>query len=112
MIKDKSKQYFVRVPLTLLYDDRITKSALLLYAVLMDTADQYGMQIVDIDTLAARCRCSGKTVRRAEAQLCAAGYISVYRTGRASLIQLTDTELIRSSSGIQAYRATSKAKEA
>lgn len=98
-------QLFVRLPLSALYDDRLSKSAVLLLAVLIDTADQYGMRQTYIDTLADECHASPATIRRAEAQLCDAGYITISRTGRASLLRvLIDTVPIRQTSGIQAYK--------
>lgn len=86
MLKD---EVFVRLPVRALLDTRLSRSALVVYAIMIDAADKCGMlEGMTIAEIGRRCGISDKTVRRAEAQLMAAGYIIVHRTGRASCIEV------------------------
>lgn len=108
----EAKEYFVRVPVSVLMDARLTRSSVLLYAILIDGADQNGMQEVTIDELATACQISPATVRRSERQLVSCELIEVYRTGRASVIRLTQADkMLRAVSGVAAYKAARR-KEA
>ena len=80
--------YWIRLPLFVLRDTRLTKTAVLVLAALIDQADERGaVKNCTITRLAKVCGVSEKTVRRSEAALCDAGYIRITeRTGRASLI--------------------------
>lgn len=87
----QAKYGFIQFPVKLLYDNRISDKARVLAAILIDIADAMGCAQVTIDQLRRMMNCNGeKTVRRAEAELCNAGYIEVRRTGRASMIWLCD----------------------
>ena len=108
----EAKEYFVRVPVSVLMDTRLTRSSVLLYAILIDGADQNGMQEATVDELAHACQISPATVRRSERQLVETELIEIYRTGRASVIRLTQADkMLRAVSGIAAYKAA-KRKEA
>ena len=108
----ESREYFVRVPVSVLMDSRLTRSSVLLYAILIDSADNNGMTEATIDELAAACQISPATVRRSERQLVDAGLLEIYRTGRASLIRLTQADkMLRAVSGVAAYKAARR-KEA
>lgn len=80
-------EYYVRIPLQAFTDSRLTRAAVCVYAVLISAADQYGMcDGLTVDDIAARSCLNERTVRRAERQLCEAGYIKVEPTGRSSVI--------------------------
>lgn len=86
MLKD---EVFVRLPVQALLDTRLSRSALVVYAIMIDAADKYCMlEGLTIAEISRRSGVSEKTVRRSEAQLMAAGYIVVHRTGRASVIEV------------------------
>lgn len=86
MLKD---EVFVRLPVQALLDTRLSRSALVVYAIMIDAADKWQMlEGLTIAEISRRSGVSEKTVRRAEAQLMAAGYITVHRTGRASSIEV------------------------
>ena len=80
------KELFVRLPLRAIMDERLHGSALIIYALLIDAADENGIAAISLDELSSRSNRNEKTVRRAERVLMDAGYITVYRTGRESLI--------------------------
>ena len=83
----ESENGFVKLPIKLLYDERISEKAKLLYAILIDLADENGCAEVSIHQLQWLLKCkSDKTVRTAESELYKAGYIQISRTGRASYI--------------------------
>ena len=99
------QDYFVRLPISVLLDNRLTRSSVLLYAVLLDLADENGFLYATIDELADHCRTSPHTVRRSERQLCELGLISIDRTGRASLIGVNAARsMLRQVSGLDTYR--------
>lgn len=107
----RKDEMFVRLPVKALLDDRLSRSSLVVYAIMIDAADTWGMlEGLTIAELARRCGVSEKTVRRAEAQLMEAGYIEVHRTGRASSIEVMHDlrPMIRSS--VEYYNT--RAKEA
>lgn len=109
----QSNDYFVRLPVSVLMDSELSRSAILLYAVLLDLADQYGIiQGMTLDDLANRCRCSPKTVRRSERQLVDKHMITIDRTGRASMICIVGMQqMLRQVSGVRGY-IHAKRKEA
>ena len=108
----KKDDYFVRVPVSVLMNSDLTRSSVLLYAILIDGADQNGLQYVTVEQLADRCGISPATVRRSERQLVEAELITVQRTGRGSLIGVVGaSSMLRQVSGVAAYRAA-KRKEA
>lgn len=109
----QSNDYFVRLPVSVLLDPELSRSAILIYAVLLDLADQYGIvQRMTIEDLADRCHCSPKTVRRSERQLVDKHMIEIYRTGRASMISIVGMQqMLRQVSGVRGY-AQAKRKEA
>ncbi len=109
----QSNDYFVRLPVSVLMDPELSRSAILIYAVLLDLADQYGIIMNEtIDSLADRCHCSPRTVRRSERQLVDKGMISIDRTGRASLICVKGMQqMLRQVSGVREY-VRAKRKEA
>ncbi len=93
-------EMFIRIPIAALLDPRLSRSALIVYAIMIDAADKWGvLEGLTVAAMAERCGLSEKTVRRSEAQLAAAGYIAVRRTGRASTIEVLHNlrPLIRSS---------------
>ena len=101
----ESTEYYVRVPVSVLMDKRLSRSSVLLYAVLIDYADRWGVVSATIEQLAVRCKLSERTVRRSEAQLVAAGMLEISRTGRASMLRLTNEGIrIQSYSAIDQYR--------
>ena len=94
---------FVKLPLKLLTDQRITDRAKVLGAILIDLAAADGaVEQATCDEIAELMGCNERTVRRAEEELCSAGYIHVRRTGRASRIWLTPA--IRTGNGWSALR--------
>ena len=98
-------EYFVRVPVSVLMNKQLTRSSVLLYAILIDYADRFGVIVATIDQLAARTRLSAATVRRSERQLVDAGLLNVERTGRASLLRLTAEGVrIQTYSAVEQYR--------
>lgn len=100
-------ELFVRIPISVLLDERVSRSALVVYAVLIDAADKYGvLQGCTIASIAQRAGISEKTVRRSEAQLVDAGYIAVTRTGRASIIQVLHNLRPTVCSSIETYNNT------
>ena len=105
----KAEHYYVRIPVALIRRRDISKTAVLLYAVLADRADRFGIVLgVYIEELAADLGgVDEKTVRRCERQLCDAGFIRITPTGRASIIELSGAEPFPASdfSAIRAYRA-------
>lgn len=85
----EQSQLFVRLPLQALKDQRLTRSALVLYAVMIDAANKWlVLEGITIRELASRSGLSEKTVRRSERQLVDLGYIYIRRTGRASVIDV------------------------
>lgn len=109
MCKD---ELFVRLPVSALLDTRLSRSALVVYAIMIDAADKWGiLEGLTIAEISRRSGVSSKTVRRAEAQLMDAGYIIVHRTGRASQIEVMHDlrPMIRSSID---YYGSAAAKEA
>ena len=100
-------ELFVRIPISVLLDERVSRSALIVYAVLIDAADKYGVrQGCTIAESAQRAGIAEKTVRRSEAQLVAAGYISVHRTGRASCIEVLHNLRPTIRSSVEVYNET------
>lgn len=85
----QKEEYFVRIPVSMLLDTKLTRSSIALFAILLDAADKNGIIELTLDQMSSRTTLSEKTVRRSERQLMDAGYINVTRTGRASLISLT-----------------------
>ena len=101
----KKEDYFVRVPVSILLDKRLTRSSVLLYAVLLDKANQYGMSNCTIGELAVESGLSPHTVRRSERQLVDAGLLEIERTGRASLLILKGHTLdIKEYSALDSHR--------
>ena len=106
----KKDDYFVRIPISILRNEDLTRSSILLYAVLLDAADRYGLQFISIDELARRCKISPATVRRSERQLVDAGLITVTRTGRESLIGIVGMQsMLRQVSGYEAFKRSKEA---
>lgn len=80
-------ELFVKFPTKLLYDRKISAKAKMLYAMLIDMADENGCAEVAIPRLQWLISAkSDKTVRDLERELVEAGYITIMRTGRASMI--------------------------
>ncbi len=100
------QEYFVRIPVSVLMDKRLSRSAILLYAVLIDIADQYGIVYdITIDRLSSRTGLSDATIRRAERQLCEAELLTVSRTGRGSLLAIQKNGIkIQNFSAIDLYK--------
>lgn len=98
-------EMFIRIPISAVMDRRLSRSTLLLYGVLIDAADKF-MQVINLTTaeMAARCKTSEKTIRRAEAQLVECGYIEIFRTGRASQISVLHYLQPLQGSAIEAHR--------
>lgn len=92
----KGTNFYIKLPVCMLYDDRISKSAMIVYAAIVDKANPTDEAAqLTLEELAKLTGLSTRTVRRAEAQLDEAGYIYVQRTGRASIIALRSaTEMI------------------
>lgn len=84
------EELYVKIPIAALLDERMTRSSIVLYAVLIDAAN--GSGILEGMTIAELCRrcggCAEKTIRRAESVLVELGYIAIHRTGRASVIEV------------------------
>ena len=80
---------WVRLPLSLLKREDISRSAVVLMAVLIDKADGASQVIASADELAIACGCSERTIRRAGAELIAAGLIATQRTGRELLYDVS-----------------------
>lgn len=100
-----AQQYFVRVPVAVLMNKQLTRSSVLLYAILVDYADQWGVIEATIDQLSHRSGLSSATVRRSERQLVDAGLLAISRTGRASVLSLTAEGIrIQSYSAVEQYR--------
>lgn len=100
-------ELFVRIPISVLLDSRLSRSAILVYTVLIDAADKLGvLQGCTITDIAQRAGISEKTVRRAESQLVGAGYIAVHRTGRASCIEVLHNLRPTIRSSIETYYDT------
>ena len=99
------KELFLRIPINAIMDRRIGRTALLLYGVLIDAADELGVvQGMTVAMMAMRCNVSEKTIRRAEHQLAAAGYIWIEPTGRASEIYVTHSLNPMKKSAIEEFR--------
>ena len=87
----EKSEYFVRIPIEMLLDKKLSRSALLIFAVLLDYAEPTtGTCELQISELSFRAKISPATVRRAEAQLVEQGWIEIQRTGRASFFALTE----------------------
>jgi hypothetical protein len=98
-------EMFIRIPIAALLDNRLSRSALIVYAIMIDAADKWGMlEGMTIAEMAARSGLNEKTVRRSEAQLAAAGYIAIHRTGRASTVEVLHNLRPMIRSGIDYYR--------
>ena len=106
----KSEEYYIRIPIKMLQDNRLSRSAIAVYGVLLDEVKP-PLNMTDrlsIAAIAQRAGIHSATVRRAERQLVEAGYIRIDRTGRESMIWvLSDDIRIKEYS---AYGAYSKAK--
>lgn len=104
-------ELFVRLPVSALLDSRLSRSALILYAILIDAADSCGIcQGITIGAMAARTGLSEKTIRRAEAQLMRCSYIMIHRTGRASLIEVLHNLRPMLRSSIESFDSWKEAK--
>ena len=104
----KEEEYFVRVPISLLRDNTLSRSALIVYAILLDKAKDFGSFggcELTIGEIAKWSGLSEHTVRRSERQLVDAGYLEIERTGRASVLVIKKYGIhIQSYSAINAYR--------
>lgn len=78
-----SKPQYYRLPAAALEDIKLTRSALIVLAVLIDQSD-FGAPELTVDELAELANVAPRTVRDALRQLAAAELIAVERTGRAS----------------------------
>lgn len=81
------RQDWIRLPLAVLKDDRLGKTACCVLALLIDRQDIAavdGSIALTLADAAAYCGCSRRTAERAVAELETAGYIARHRTGRAS----------------------------
>ena len=106
-VKMDAQEYFVRIPVSVLMNNKLTRSSILLYAILVDYANQWGIIEATIEQLSKRSGLSPATIRRAEKQLVETNLLDVSRTGRASVLRLTE-EGIR----IQNYSAVEQYKKA
>ena len=78
-----SKPQYYRLPAAALEDIRLTRSALIVLAVLIDQSD-YGAPELTIDELAELAGIAPRSVRRSLHELAAAELIEITHTGRAS----------------------------
>jgi predicted ArsR family transcriptional regulator len=78
-----SKPAYYRLPAAALENIRLTRSALIVLAVLIDQSD-YGAPELTIDELAELAGIAPRSVRRSLHELAAAELIEVTHTGRAS----------------------------
>ena len=78
-----SKPQYYRLPAAALENVKLTRSALILLAVLIDQSD-FGAPELTVDELAELANVAPRTVRDALRQLSAAELIEIERTGRAS----------------------------
>lgn len=98
------QELFLRIPVEAIMDKRLSRSALIVYAVMIDAAGKWLiMHDTSIDQIAIRSHMSSRTVRRAMSQLVDAGYIAVHRTGRCSVIDVIHYMRPTVKSTIQAY---------
>lgn len=104
--KTAKEELWVKLPVRLLIDYDLTSKDIVLLAVLIDTSDRFGISWPSLRELARLCSCSERTVRRSEARLCELGLISITKTGRESMIAITDQTLISANewSAIKHYR--------
>ena len=104
---------FLKFPIKLLYDNSISDRAKILCTVLIDKADSHGCAILTLEEMRQLIYCeSERTVRRAEEELCNAGYIQIIKTGRASMIWLS-SDIVTGSpwSALEWYEAEQRRKE-
>lgn len=83
------KPPYYRLPAAALEDVRLTRSALIVLAVLIDQSD-FGPPELTHDELADAAGCSRSTVKDALRQLIAADLVTAERTGRASRYTVRD----------------------
>lgn len=87
-------ELFVKFPTKLLYDRAISAKAKMLYAIMVDMADENGCAEITIARMQWLIGAkSDKTVRELERELVEAGYIEVCRTGRASYIWIRPDDI-------------------
>jgi hypothetical protein len=106
------EQYYVQIPVQAFCDARLTRAAICVYGVLIAAADKLcKVEGLTVDEIATRCCIGEKTVRRAEAQLCAAGYIKIEPTGRGSVIWVSHDLRPQAFDVFAAYKAAAEAEQ-
>lgn len=83
-----NNQSWVRLPLCLLADERLTRADIIIVAILIDKTDAKGFVKISLEKLAKLSGVSKKTVQRATQRLQDYGYIYWDRTGRESIYQM------------------------
>ena len=87
--KTKTAKLFIKMPLDLLLDQSVPRSAVILMTVLVDLQDAQGCVQRTIEQLCRYTGLSEKTVRRSERALCDKGIIEITRSGRDSMIWIS-----------------------
>lgn len=106
MITTAQQKLFLKMPLDLLLDKQLPRSAVILMTVLIDLQDQNGCVDRTIEDLCRYTGLSEKTVRRSERELCDREIITITRTGRSSMIWISAA--YRSGSGYSALISARK----
>lgn len=83
-----NNQSWVRLPLCLLADERLTRADIIIVAILIDKTDSKGYVKLSLEKLAKISGVSKKTAQRATQRLQEYGYIYWDRTGRESIYQM------------------------
>ena len=73
------KKGWVRLPVEALRDERLSRSACVVLATIIDRADEDGGATLSSAQIARACGCSERTVKRCTAQLDELGYILIER---------------------------------
>lgn len=73
------KRGWVRLPVEALRDERLSKSACIVLATIIDRADTDGGAALSVAQIARACGCSESTVKRCTNQLYELGYIVIER---------------------------------
>lgn len=104
------QKLFLKMPLDLLLDKQLPRSAVILMTVLIDLQDLNGCVDRTIEDLCRYTGLSEKTVRRSERELCDREIITITRTGRSSMIWIEGA--YRSGSGYSALITSARKRRA
>lgn len=107
--KKKSNQAWIRLPLAVMQDERITKADAIVLANIIDIIDSKKQAEISVEALMKRTGLSKRAVMYAIKHLKECCYITAQRTGRASIYSLKEEILPPKKRSHTIYHETSDA---